>query len=111
MNWSEWIDLYGPVVIGFFLLGFLGISQYTEANVEFFIAIIAILLFITLGLHRVFEYKHGFTVDRETPTLHIGVISISFGLFLVALQYGNVFFAISGSVLSIGTMLHYKYEQ
>ena len=110
MNWSEWFDLYGPVVIGFFLFGFLGISWYTEANVEFFIAIIAILLFITLGLHRVFEYEHGFTVNRDTPTLHIGITSMSFGFFLVALQYNNVFFAISGIVLSVVTVLHYNYN-
>jgi len=110
MNWSDWIDLYGPVFVGFLLLGLLGISQYSEANLEFFIAIIATLLFIILGLHRAFEYEHEFTVDRDTPTLHIGMISISFGLFLVALQYNNIFFVISCSVLGIGTVLHYSYK-
>ena len=110
MNPSEWLNLYGPVIIGFLLFSFLGISEYTEANREFFIAVIAILLFITLGFHRAFEYKNGFTVDRDTPILQIGILSTSFGLFLVALQYNNIFFAISGGMLSIGTVLYQNYK-
>lgn len=104
-NWSEWLDLYGPVLIGFIFLALMPAVYYTSETklTPYIFWFMTIMVFIVLGLHRAHEYQHGFTVGSDVSKIPSTLYAIGLVLFMIALRYDNPLISLLGAVVIVGT--------